>query len=65
MGIKMFCGELDGKIEPSHIAFRADEIRHKLAVMFHPGGPADIGWEFAKRAGWRVVPVEVRKIERR
>ncbi len=74
MGIKMFCGELNGEIEPAHIGFRADGVRDSISLMFRSEaygtlsktGKADFSrlglWKRAQRGGWRVVPVEVRKI---
>ena len=32
--IKMFCGELDGELVPSHLAFRANRVRHSIAELF-------------------------------
>lgn len=62
MGIKMFCGELHGVLEPGHIGFRANEVRFSIAAMFNDWHPEKKGWTEARREGWRVVPVEVRKI---
>ena len=62
-GIKMFCGELRGQLEPCHIGFRADEVRRSIAMLFNEGQGNSKWWPDAKREGWRVVPVEVRALK--
>ena len=58
--IKMFCGELDGELVPSHLAFRANRVRHSIAELFFGITWGDTpGWYLARKAGWRVVPVRV------
>jgi hypothetical protein len=61
----MFAGELEGRLELSHIAHRAHEVRSSIAKMFvHgerfiPARDTPLGWSLAKEDGWRVVPVIV------
>lgn len=64
MGIKMFCGEYGGHLEPCHLDFRQWVVRRSVAVLYEPGKPDKDGWKLAKKDGWKVVPVEVRKIAR-
>lgn len=63
-GVKMFCGELHGRIEPTYLDFRAGEVRRDIAVMFDPGKPTQDAWKIAQREGWKVVPCVVKKLER-
>ncbi len=57
--IKMFCGELDGELVPSNLAFRANRVRHSIAELFFGTWGDTPGWYLARKAGWRVVPVRV------
>ena len=67
MGIRMFCGELGGLLEPNHIAFRADAVRQSISEMYgrryHGSAEAIFRerWREARKDGWRVVKVEVSK----
>lgn len=57
----MYAGELDGEVTLAHLAFRAWEVRRKIALMFEPGAPEKVGWAKARQAGWKVVRVRVQK----
>jgi hypothetical protein len=67
MGIRMFCGELYGDIQPSHIGFRADTVRVLISELFRERDGANLDnrpksmWLRARKAGWRVVPVRVER----
>jgi hypothetical protein len=63
MAAKMFCGELNGDLVTGHLDHCAWVVRRHIAYMFEPGAPDKVGWEKAKREGWRVVPVKVEKIK--
>jgi len=60
-GIRMFAGELDGKLAPHHISFRASTVRESIGAMFR--GNAQVKnselWKEARKYGWKVVPVIV------
>ena len=61
----MFCGELDGELQPSHIAFRADTVRHSICDLWsYVDMPPQVRWRYAYRAGWRVVKVAVVRSQR-
>ncbi len=58
----MFCGELERELIPIHIGLRADGVRQSIARMFTGSTcSAPFGWKGAVKAGWRVVPVLVKR----
>lgn len=63
--IRMFCGELDGELQPLHISFRAENVRVSIRILFrHEVAGFDqynaaALWKAARKAGWRVVSVYV------
>jgi hypothetical protein len=68
--VRMFCGEFNGELEPGHIGFRADTVRHHISYLYSALVPlADmynrkVLWVAARKAGWRVVPVKVERCKR-
>ena len=58
----MFCGEYEGRLETSHLSFRADEVRRSVGSLYFGYGAnisQDAGWAEARKRGWRVVKVKI------
>lgn len=64
MALRMFCGEMNGKLIGSHLFCRADSVRSSIARMVDQGVPISTGWARARHEGWRVVPVRVEQIRK-
>jgi hypothetical protein len=63
--MRMFCGELDGELQRCHIASRADTVRQAICRLWSfVDIPPEYRWKYARRAGWRVVPVFVKKVQK-
>lgn len=63
----MWCGELQGTLQPVHLDFRAKRVRYSIAEMFgiayeplHKRTPSQSrAWRSARKHGWRVVKVKI------
>lgn len=55
----------DGAIEPNTLATRAGTARSEVSnwLFREPNESHRQGWRRAYRAGWRVVPVEIKVME--
>lgn len=56
----LYCPERQGKLALNRIDREAGEIRYRTGLDFDVSDP-ERGWKLAKRAGWRVTKLLVKR----